>query len=93
MSYFATKRALSAELMDYLGPDAPLFATCKASLLSAGEPLLKRAQEAGVVRKDVEFWDVMHMVGGIAKMPSSDPKQIQHIARIALDGLRYRPES
>ena len=93
MSYFATKRALSAELMDYLGPNAPLFATCKASLLSAGEPLLKRAQEAGVVRKDVEFWDVMHMVGGIAKMPSSDPKQIQHIARIALDGLRYRPES
>jgi AcrR family transcriptional regulator len=93
ISYMATKRALSAELLDYLDKDAPLFATCRASLLSAGEPLLKRAQDAGVVRTDVEFWDVMHMLGGIAKIPSSDPKQVEHIIGVALDGLRYRPES
>jgi len=54
-------------------------------------PLLKRAQDAGVVRPDVEFSDVMHMVIGIAKIPASDPGQIDHILRIALDGLRYRP--
>jgi hypothetical protein len=32
----------------------------------------------------------MHMVGGISKIPS-DPGQIEHILRIALDGLRYKP--
>ena len=33
------------------------------------------------------------MVVGIAKIPSADPAQIEHILRIALDGLRYRPEA
>jgi AcrR family transcriptional regulator len=90
ISYMATKRALSAELLDYLDKDAPLFVTCRG-LLGAGEPLLKRAQDAGVVRKDVEFWDVMHMLGGIAKMPFADPEQVERIIRVALDGLRYKP--
>ena len=31
------------------------------------------------------------MVVGIAKIPTSDPEQTEHILRIALDGLRYRP--
>ena len=33
------------------------------------------------------------MVVGIAKMPAGDPSQTERIVRIALDGLRYRPES
>jgi len=92
IGYLATKRALAAELTNYLDPDAPLFQTCRASLFAAGEPLLKRAQDARVVRDDVEFSDVLHMVAAISKIPASDPKQIEHIIRIALDGLRYRPE-
>jgi hypothetical protein len=31
------------------------------------------------------------MVMGITKIPASDPAQTEHILRIALDGLRYRP--
>jgi AcrR family transcriptional regulator len=92
IGYLATKRALAAELTNYLDPSAPLFQTCRASLFAAGEPLLKRAQEAGVVRRDVEFSDVLHMVAGISKIPSADPEQIEHILRIALDGLRYSPK-
>ena len=93
LGYLATKRALAAELTNYLDPDAPLFQACRASLFAAGEPLLKRAQEARVVRDDAEVSDVLHMVIGISKLPTSDPKQIGHITRIALDGLRYRPSS
>src|SRR5205807_2353555 len=51
---------------------------------------LKRAQEAGVVRRDVEFSDVLHMVAGISKLPTADSKQVEHILRVALDGLRYQ---
>jgi AcrR family transcriptional regulator len=90
IGYLATKRALAAELMNYLDADAPLFKECRAGLFAAGEPLLKRAQDAGVVRPDVEFSQVMHMVVGISKIPS-DQGQIEHILRIALDGLRYQP--
>ena len=32
------------------------------------------------------------MVMGIAKIPTTDPEQTERILRIALDGLRYRPE-
>jgi AcrR family transcriptional regulator len=93
IAYLATKRALAAELLNYLDKDAPLFQACRASLFAAGEPLLKRAQDAGVVRPDVEFSEVMHIVMGIGKVPASDPRQTDHILRIALDGLRYRPGS
>jgi AcrR family transcriptional regulator len=91
ISYLGTKRALAAELTNYLDKDAPLFQACRTSLFAAGEPLLKRAQDAGMVRDDVEFSDIMHMVIGITKIPSADRKQIEHILRIALDGLRYSP--
>jgi|SRR5947209_15129516 len=89
ISYLATKRALAGELLNYLDADAPLFKECRSGLYTAGEPLLKRAQDAGVVRPDVEFSHVMQMVVGISKIPS-DPAQIEHILRIALDGLRYQ---
>ena len=91
IGYLATKRALAHELMNYLDADAPLFKECRAELFSAGEPLLKRAQDAGAVRTDVEFSQVMQMVGGISKIPA-DAGQIERILRITLDGLRYQPQ-
>jgi len=91
--YLATKQALAAELLNYLERDAQLFKASRAALFEAGEPLLKRAQEAGVVRPDVEIADVIQMVIGIAKIPAADPRQTQQILRIALDGLRYRPDA
>jgi AcrR family transcriptional regulator len=93
IAYIGTKRALAAELQNYLDQDAPLFQTCRTSLFEAGEPLLTRAQEAGIVRKDVSIGEVIQMVVGIAKMPTADPKQNEHILRIALDGLRYRTDA
>ena len=91
IAYLATKRALAHELLNYMDVDAPLFQTCRASLFTAGEPLLKRAQEAGTVRPDVTFAEVMQMVMGIAKVPTADRRQTEHLLRIALDGLRYNP--
>jgi AcrR family transcriptional regulator len=93
IAYIGTKRALAAELQNYLDMDAPLFQVCRTSLYEAGEPLLKRAQQAGMVRSDVTIGEVIQMVVGIAKIPAKDPKDNQHILRVALDGLRYRPDS
>ena len=91
VAYLATKQALAQELLDYMGKDAPLFQSCRTSIAAAGQPLLERAQASGEVRPDVEYWDVIHLVMGIAKLPAAEPEQIQHILGIALDGLRYRP--
>ncbi len=92
IAYLATKRALADELLNYMDKDAPLFQACRASMFAAGEPLLKRAQESGAVRSDVEFGEVLQMVMGIGKVPTADPAQTAHMLRIALDGLRYRPQ-
>jgi AcrR family transcriptional regulator len=93
IAYIGTKRALAAELQNYLEPDAPLFQSCRRTLFESGEPLLKRAQEAGAVRPDVTIGEVISMVVGIAKIPAAEPGQNEHILRVALDGLRYRPQA
>lgn len=90
IGYLITKRALAHELTDYLDPDAPLFSNCRTALFGAGAPLLARAQDAGVVRHDVDFSDVLQMVAAISKIPATEPGQIEHVLRVALDGLRYR---
>jgi AcrR family transcriptional regulator len=93
IGYLATKHALAAELINYLGKDAQLFRASKKALFDAAEPLLRRAQADGVVRSDVDIADVIQMVMAIAKIPAADPEQTTHILRVALDGLRYRPEA
>lgn len=90
VAYLATKQALAQELLSYVDLDAPLFQACRTALYAAGQPLLERAQQAQVVRADTNLTEVIQMVGGIAKIPSSDPEQIDHILEMALDGLRYR---
>jgi AcrR family transcriptional regulator len=93
IGYLTTKRALAHELLNYLDEDAALFQECRRTVFAAGEPLLKRAQNTGVVRRDVEFADVLHMLAGISRMPANDPDQVKHVVCIALDGLRYRPQA
>jgi AcrR family transcriptional regulator len=90
VGYLVTKHALVAEMLDYMGRDAPLFTSCRATLFDAGEPLLARAQAAGVVRPDVDLHEIIMLVGGIAKIPATDPQQTERMVEIALDGLRYR---
>ena len=90
IDYLCTKRALAQELLKYLDEDAALFQLCRRTVYDAGEPLLERAQDAGIVRADVDLSDLLQMLGGISRLPANDPAQVRHVVRIALDGLRYR---
>jgi AcrR family transcriptional regulator len=93
VAFAATKRALAEELLAYIDRDSEMFQSCGAAITAAGEPLLERAQQAGVVRADTTFGDVARMVSGIAAIRASDPEQIDRILDVALDGLRYRPSA
>ncbi|HLI33209.1 MAG TPA: helix-turn-helix domain-containing protein [Solirubrobacteraceae bacterium] len=92
IDYIATKQALAHELLNALRPDASMFRSSRASLIAAGQPLLRRAQDAGLVRGDVDIEQVVQMLVAIAKTPAGDQDQIKHLAHVALDGLRYRPD-
>ncbi len=71
-------------------PNTEVLSACKAAIVNAGSALLERAQQAGIVRTDVEILDVTRMMGGIAVMGTGDPEQTERMLRLALDGLRYR---
>ena len=93
VGYVATKQALADELFAVTEPERQaVFGQCRAMLYAAGEPLLQRAQEAGIVRPDVTIEEVVRLVGGIAKIPADDPADVQRVLAVALDGLRYRAE-
>jgi AcrR family transcriptional regulator len=89
VGYMVTKQALADELFAVADRDAEVFKACRTALFGAGEPLLERAQEAGVVRPDVSIDEVVHMVGGIAKIQAADAATVDRILAVALDGLRY----
>ena len=91
VGFAQTKRALAEQMMATVDKDAEVFLACRTALTTAGDRLLSRAQEAGVVRPDTDFADVGRMVGGIAGIQTADREQIERILDVALDGLRYRP--
>ena len=94
VGYVATKQALADELFA-VADDAErqaVFAGCRAMLRGAGEPLLRRAQDAGIVRPDVTIDEVVRLAGGIAKIPADNADDIHRVLAVALDGLRYRGE-
>jgi AcrR family transcriptional regulator len=88
VAFAATKRVLVDEMFAVMDRDAPFFRSCSGAIYDAGEPLLRRAQEAGVVRDDVDIDDVTKMVSGIAHLRTPAPGQVERLVAIALDGLR-----
>jgi len=86
--YANTKRALGDALLDFMSEDAEVLRSCRTIIHDAGEPLLRRAQDAGVVREDVTFTEVARMVGGIATIRGMAPAEVTRIIDVALDGLR-----
>ncbi len=88
VGFAVAKRALAEELLAYVERDSPVFSSCANAIYGAGEDLLKRAQDAGAVRADVDISDVTKMVSGIAAIRNSDAEQIDRILGLALDGLR-----
>lgn len=92
VGFAKSKRALADELFNYVDRDDQVFKQCGTTIVGAGEPLLKRAQEAGVARPDAEFLDVGRMIGGIANVSGVDDEQIGRMVDLAIDGLRYTPQ-
>ena len=90
VGYLATKQALAEELLAYADRDAEVFRACRTAMYAGGEPLLVRAQQARVVRKDTDIREVIQLVGGIAKIQTAEPEQLDRLLDLALDGLRHQ---
>ncbi|MBP2703196.1 TetR/AcrR family transcriptional regulator [Microbispora sp. RL4-1S] len=87
VSYVATKRAIH----EALNRDSEIFRTCRGAIDEVGGPLLTRAQEAGIARKDARFDDVLRMIAGITSAAFTDERQRERVLGFTLDGIRVRP--
>ncbi|WP_436529108.1 TetR/AcrR family transcriptional regulator [Actinoplanes sp. HUAS TT8] len=87
VQYVVTKRAV----VDALNRDSELFKSCRITMYAAGEPLMQRAREAGQVRPDASFDDVLRMISGLVSGAFVDEAQRARVIDFALDGIRIRP--
>jgi AcrR family transcriptional regulator len=84
-----TKRAMH----EGIDRDSPMFHAGRDAMFAAGEPLLRRAQDADAVRADVSLGDVLRMIIGITRSAFDDDAQFERVLGMALDGLRPRQGS
>ncbi|CCK25902.1 transcriptional regulator [Streptomyces davaonensis JCM 4913] len=82
--YMVTKRAVREALDD----QSEIFDACRDSMYGAGGPLLERAQQAGVARKDMDIGDLLRLVAGVTATTFTDDAQRDRVLAIALDGVR-----
>jgi AcrR family transcriptional regulator len=86
VSYVGTKHALVAGL----NKNSVTFQNCRTVLYGAGEPLLLRAQKAGVARADASIDDVMRLVTGISGVGFLSDEQRDRVLAMAIDGVHVR---
>jgi AcrR family transcriptional regulator len=94
MTWGATKRSMNTTLLATLGKDSELISSCGALLRGSTDKLLRRAQEAGVARADVQPADLLRLVHGLVvacDMAPGDADQASRMLSLVLAGLRPDP--
>jgi AcrR family transcriptional regulator len=94
VQFGSTKRSLTSGLLATLDKDSELLSSCSAMMRQSADALLARAQDAGVVRRDVRSVDLLRMVHGIsmvAQRAPADAGQADRMIGLIMDGLRYQP--
>jgi AcrR family transcriptional regulator len=89
--YLVTKRGLSHALIEAVGIESELISSCWMAMRQTTERLLANAQEAGVIRPDVDATDVMRLVHGVTVSTEKAPERSDMLLSIMLDGLRATP--
>ena len=90
--YLVTKRGLSHALIEAVGIESELISSCWMAMRQTTERLLANAQEAGVIRPDVDATDVMRLVHGVTVSTEKAPERSEMLLSVMLDGLRATPD-
>lgn len=84
VDYVGTKRVLVASI----NSDSPVLQACRVTMYGAGEPVLRRAQEAGEARRDTSIEDVVRLVSGVAAVAFPDEATRDRVIGLAIDGIK-----
>jgi AcrR family transcriptional regulator len=90
VAFGRTKRSLSSALVSTLGRDAEFLSACSRILRNRTEELLRRAQEAGEARQEVQAGDIMRLTHGLIMATDAgqtDPGQTDRLIALVISGL------
>jgi AcrR family transcriptional regulator len=73
IAFGRTKRSLSTSLVATLGKDSEIYSQCSQLMRDSTALMFDRAQEAGLIRRDVLPADVMRLVHGLIMVENAAP--------------------
>ena len=91
LRYAHTKRTFLAQLREAFDKDPGLKLQSRERIEHAMGVVLDRAQEAGVVRTDVDGADLMQLVGPMCTAATLTVEQGDRLMAMVLDGLKAPP--
>ena len=89
IDYMTIKRGMAEALRAVTAAGGNPYGHSRAKLTEAVELLLQAGRDAGVFRADVQSSDVLSMCGVFLNL-GDDKAQARRLARILVDGVRYR---
>jgi AcrR family transcriptional regulator len=93
IAFGRTKRSMSSALVAAIGKDSELISTCGKILRDRTDQILRRAQDAGEARLDVQAADIMRLTHGLIMATDgapADPGQQDRLISLVIDGVLSR---
>ncbi|MFN2540141.1 MAG: TetR/AcrR family transcriptional regulator [Mycobacteriales bacterium] len=91
LRYAESKRTFLTELHEAFEKCPDLAVTSRERIGTAVGQVLARAQEAGVVRPDLDQADLMQLVGGMCMARNATATQNERLLALVLDGIKTQP--
>jgi AcrR family transcriptional regulator len=88
LKYAEAKRTFLNELHEAFEKSPDLALTSRERIGGAVNQVLIRAQEAGVVRPDLDQQDLMQLVGGMCMARNASLEQNERLLALVLDGIK-----
>ncbi|WP_245745944.1 TetR/AcrR family transcriptional regulator [Nocardia altamirensis] len=88
VAWVMDKRSLATTLKALIDHDSETFTLCRTMITDAAAELLKPAQEAGLIRADIEPRDVLRFGHGIGVACEKTPEVADRLLAVTFDGLR-----
>jgi AcrR family transcriptional regulator len=90
MDFGAHGRSMGAAVMNAKHTEGSDIQLACVSMREAGEVLLRRAQESGEVKSDIDLIDVLRLMGGIvmANENAPDPQRVDRMFDVVISGIK-----
>lgn len=86
--YAQSKRVFLTELHEAFEKNPNFKLDSRDKIATAAATVLRRAQQAGVARSDIDESDLMQLVGGMCMARASSMPQNERLLRLVLDGIQ-----